>query len=57
VLRTGFEDTIHLPNGDRADRNARLVEALVRIVQTNGRDIASPAEARLMLGLPEQGTA
>lgn len=53
VLRTGFEDTIYLPNGDRAGRNARLVEALVGIVRANGRDVASPAEARQMLGLPE----
>ncbi len=51
MLRTGFEDSIHLPNGDVAGTNARLVEALVKIVRTLGREIASPAEAREILSL------
>jgi 3-keto-5-aminohexanoate cleavage enzyme len=51
AARTGFEDTIHLPNGDVAPTNADLVEALVRIVRGVGREIASPAEARRMLNL------
>ena len=52
VLRTGFEDTVYLPNGDLAGRNARLIEALVKIVRATGRDIASPEEARIRFGLP-----
>jgi 3-keto-5-aminohexanoate cleavage enzyme len=51
AARTGFEDTIHLPNGDVAPTNADLVEALVRIVRGVGREVASPAEARCMLNL------
>lgn len=51
VLRTGFEDTIHLPDGEVAGTNARLVEALVKIVRTLGREIATPAEAREILSL------
>lgn len=51
VLRTGFEDTIHLPNGEIAGCNARLVEALVKIVQATGREIASPDEARTRFGI------
>jgi 3-keto-5-aminohexanoate cleavage enzyme len=51
VLRTGFEDTAELPDGSAAGTNARLVEALVRIVRANGREPASPTEARAILGL------
>jgi 3-keto-5-aminohexanoate cleavage enzyme len=51
VLRTGFEDTVHLPNGDLSPTNAGLVEALVRIVRSVGREVASSTEARAMLNL------
>ena len=51
AVRTGFEDTIHLPNGDVAPTNADLVEALVRVVRSVGCDVASPDEARRMLNL------
>jgi 3-keto-5-aminohexanoate cleavage enzyme len=50
-LRTGFEDTIHLPNGEVAPTNARLVEALAKIVRSTGREVASAAEARAILNL------
>jgi uncharacterized protein (DUF849 family) len=50
-VRTGLEDTFYLPNGDRANDNGRLVEALVNIAREVGRDPASPVEARQMLGL------
>lgn len=51
VLRTGFEDTVTLPDGSQAPTNARLVEALVRIVRDAGRDVASPQEARAILNV------
>ena len=51
AARTGFEDTIHLPNGDVAPTNAHLVEALVKVVRGVGREVASPSEARQMLKL------
>jgi len=50
-VRTGLEDTFYLPNGDRANNNGRLVEALVTIAREVGREPASPAEARQILGL------
>jgi uncharacterized protein (DUF849 family) len=50
-LRTGMEDTFRLPNGDIAPTNADLVAALVKVVRNAGREIATPAEARVMLGL------
>ena len=50
-VRTGLEDTFYLPNGDRAEDNGRLVEALVDIAREVGREPASVAEARQMLGV------
>jgi len=50
-VRTGLEDTLYLPNGDRAQSNGELVEALVNIVREVGREAASPSEARELLGV------
>ncbi len=50
-VRTGLEDTFYLPNGDRAIDNGHLVEALVKIAREVGREPASPAEARQILGV------
>lgn len=51
MLRTGLEDTFYLPDGSRANGNGQLIEALAHCAQQAGRGIASPAEARQMLGL------
>ncbi len=50
-LRTGLEDTIHLPDGARAASNGELVKALVAIAREAGRAVASPEEARRALGV------
>ncbi len=50
-VRTGLEDTFYLPDGAKAGSNGALVEALAGIVREVGRDIASPSEAREILGL------
>jgi uncharacterized protein (DUF849 family) len=50
-VRTGLEDTFYLPNGDRANDNGCLVDTLVKIAREVGREPASPAEARQMLGV------
>ncbi len=50
-LRTGVEDTFYLPSGNRTSGNGALVEAMVRVALEVGRSIASPAEARALLGL------
>jgi 3-keto-5-aminohexanoate cleavage enzyme len=47
----GFEDNIYLEKGVLADSNARLVEKAVRIAREAGRDIASPNDARRLLGM------
>jgi 3-keto-5-aminohexanoate cleavage enzyme len=53
-VRTGLEDTFYLPNGDKAENNGVLVEALAKIVREAGREIANPTEARTILGLRDQ---
>lgn len=51
MLRTGLEDTFYLPDGTRATGNGHLIDALADCARKAGREIASPAEARAMLGL------
>lgn len=50
-LRTGLEDTFYLPDASRAPSNGALIEAIVASAREVGREIASPAEARQLLGL------
>jgi uncharacterized protein (DUF849 family) len=50
-VRTGLEDTFYKPDGDKAENNGVLVQALAKIVREVGREIASPSEAREILGL------
>jgi uncharacterized protein (DUF849 family) len=50
-LRTGLEDTFYLPDGRKARSNGELVEALAQCARAAGRDVATPDEARAMLGL------
>jgi uncharacterized protein (DUF849 family) len=50
-LRTGLEDTFYLPDGERARGNGELVAALATCARNAGREVASPAEAREILGL------
>ena len=55
-VRTGLEDTFYLPNGERALDNGQLVEMLVKIVHEVGKEVASPSEAREILGIRRSGT-
>jgi uncharacterized protein (DUF849 family) len=49
--RVGFEDNIFIEKGVLAKSNADLVEKVVRIAREFGREIATPDEARKILGL------
>lgn len=49
-LRTGLEDTFYLPGGEKTLSNGRLISELVKIAKAAGREIATPAEARQLLG-------
>lgn len=51
MLRTGLEDTFYLPDGSRAKGNGALIASLAQCASRAGRSIASPTEARQMLGL------
>lgn len=50
-VRVGMEDNFRIRKGEYAKSNAELVEKMVRIAKDLDRDIASPDEARAILGL------
>src|SRR5690348_12520497 len=50
-VRVGLEDNLYLARGKLAPSNAALVEKAVDIIEAMGEELASPAEARQMLGL------
>ena len=50
-VRVGFEDNIYLSKGILAKNNGELVEKVVRLAKELGREIATPEEARQILGL------
>lgn len=50
-IRVGLEDNAYFGYGQLADSNAQLVERAVTIARLLGRPVATPAQAREMLGL------
>ncbi|HBZ26372.1 MAG TPA: 3-keto-5-aminohexanoate cleavage protein [Rikenellaceae bacterium] len=50
-VRVGFEDNVFISKGVLAKSNGELVEKVVRIAKEFGREIASPNEARKILGI------
>jgi len=55
-VRVGLEDNVYYSRGQKAQSNAQLVERAVRISHELNRPVATPAQARCMLGLREQPT-
>lgn len=53
-VRIGFEDNVYLARGLKAKSNGELVEKVIRIAKELGRDIATPQQAREILGLPKR---
>lgn len=53
-VRVGLEDNIYLRRGALAS-NAQLVENAVGIIERMGGSVATPAEARAMLGVVKRG--
>ncbi|MDW3182746.1 3-keto-5-aminohexanoate cleavage protein [Roseobacter sp.] len=49
--RTGLEDNVRLDKTTRAPSNAALVQLVVDLCEKNNRPVATPEEARAMLGL------
>lgn len=52
-VRVGLEDNVYYGPGQLADSNAQMVERVVRLATELGRPIATPAQARKMMGLGE----
>lgn len=50
-VRVGMEDNLYISRGVMAENNAQFVEKTVRIAREIGRPIATPDEAREILGL------
>jgi len=52
-VRVGWEDNPYLPDGTPSRHNAELVEEVVKLAHLMGREVASPDEARQIIGLPK----
>ena len=50
-VRVGMEDNPYVADGVWAGSNAELVDKIVRISRELGREIATPQEARRIVGL------
>ena len=50
-VRVGFEDNIFYKKGVVAESNAQLVERVARLAGELGRDVATPDQARKLLGV------
>ncbi|MHA1746317.1 MAG: 3-keto-5-aminohexanoate cleavage protein [Promethearchaeota archaeon] len=50
-VRVGFEDNLYVSKGVLAQSNGELVDKIVRIIHELGREVATPAETRQILGL------
>lgn len=51
-VRVGFEDNVYYSKGVLAESNAQLVARIARLARELGREVATPGEARAILGLP-----
>lgn len=50
-VRVGMEDNVYYKRGKRLENNAEAVDRIVRIAEELNRPIATPAQAREMMGL------
>jgi 3-keto-5-aminohexanoate cleavage enzyme len=50
-VRVGLEDNLYERRGRKLSGNGEAVEKVVRLAREFGREIATPAQAREMLGL------
>ncbi len=50
-VRVGFEDNIYIKKGYLAKSNAQMVEMAADLAERLGRSVATPDEARRMLGI------
>ena len=50
-IRVGMEDNVMYAKGQLAESNVQFIERAVRVIREYGNEVATPAEAREMLGL------
>ena len=50
-IRTGLEDAVYLSKGVFAPSNAALVQSVVALTRALGREVATPEQARSLLGI------
>jgi len=50
-VRVGLEDNVYYEHGELAESNAQLVDRVASVAETLGRPVATPEEAREILGL------
>jgi 3-keto-5-aminohexanoate cleavage enzyme len=55
--RTGLEDNIYFRPGELATSNAQLVQRVVRLGEAAGRPVATPDQARALLGIAARAPA
>ena len=53
-MRVGLEDNIRMPNGALAKGSYEQVEVAVNVANCLGRPVATPAEARLIMGIKKR---
>jgi 3-keto-5-aminohexanoate cleavage enzyme len=56
AIRVGFEDSVYYAPGKAAATNVVLVEKIVSLVHQIGYEVATPAEARELMGLKKMTT-
>lgn len=52
-VRVGFEDNVYFRKGELATSNAQLVERVAKLAVELGLEVATPEEAREILGIPQ----
>ncbi len=55
--RVGLEDNLYYSRGRKFSNNAEAVKRTARLAQELNREVATPAQARAMLGLPAEPTS
>ena len=50
-IRVGMEDNVMYAKGQLAESNVQFIERAVRVIKEYGKEVATPDEARQILGL------
>jgi len=53
IVRVGFEDSVYMAPGKMAIKNVDLVRNVVSLIHQMGMEVATPSQARELLGIPD----